>query len=127
LMIDRVDSIDEDKIVATKNVTINEDFFNGHFPGHPIMPGVLIVESMAQAAGIYVIHLIEDAETENKLVYFMSIEEARFRLPVVPGDTLTLEVKKIKNRGNVWKMKGVAKVNEKKVAEATFSAMIIDK
>jgi 3-hydroxyacyl-[acyl-carrier-protein] dehydratase len=128
LMVDRVIEIDGDKgIIALKNVTINEDFFNGHFPSHPVMPGVLIIEAMAQAAGIFVIHNTSNVDPEKKVVYFMSIEEAQFRKPVVPGDALYLHVEKVKNRGNVWKMKGEARVDGQRVANATFSAMIVDK
>lgn len=128
LLIDRVLDVTPDKgIVALKNVTINEDFFNGHFPNHPIMPGVLIIEAMAQAAAIFVIHNMKEEEVFNKLVYFMSIEEAQFRKPVVPGDALHLHVEKIKNRANVWKLKGEARVNGERVANSIFSAMIIDK
>mgnify|MGYP003510331789 CR=1 FL=1 len=128
LMVDRVVSIEGDKgIVALKNVTINEEFFTGHFPSHPVMPGVLIIEAMAQAAGIFVIHNTPDIDPEKKVVYFMSIEEAQFRKPVVPGDSLYLHVEKVKNRGNVWKMKGEAKVDGQRVANAVFSAMIVDK
>lgn len=127
LMVDKVISVDDKQIHAVKNVTINEDFFNGHFPGHPIMPGVLIVEAMAQTAGLYITNGMTDEETKNKVVYFMSIEEAKFRRPVVPGDVLNLEVKKVQNRANVWKMKGVATVDGKKVADAVFSAMIVKK
>jgi 3-hydroxyacyl-[acyl-carrier-protein] dehydratase len=127
LLVDRVVEYKDDSIVALKNVTINENFFNGHFPDAPIMPGVLIIESMAQAAGIYVINSLKGVNTDGKLVYFMSIEEAHFRKPVVPGDTLYLHVSKIKSRGNVWKMKGEARVDGQRVADAIFSAMIIDR
>jgi 3-hydroxyacyl-[acyl-carrier-protein] dehydratase len=126
LLVDRVLEIKPDVgIKAIKNVTINEDFFNGHFPGHPVMPGVLIVEAMAQAAGIFVIASTDDIDVENTIVYFMSIEEAQFRKPVVPGDTIVLEIEKIKNRGAVWKMKGEVKVEGVRVANATFSAMLL--
>lgn len=127
LLVDRVESLDDQKITAIKNVTINEDFFNGHFPGHPIMPGVLMVEAMAQVAGIKIIHKLDQSETNNKVVYFMSIDNAHFRKPVVPGDTLVMEVEEIKNRANVWKMKGEAKVDGVRVADAVFSAMVVDK
>lgn len=129
LLVDKVISFSHDQgLVAIKNVTINEDFFNGHFPGHPIMPGVLIIEAIAQAAGIFVMMSTqESADFNNKLVYFMSIEEAHFRKPVVPGDTIYLEVEKIKNRSNVWKMKGEAKVNGIRVTDVVFSAMLVDR
>lgn len=128
LLVDRViNFVPDSGLTAIKNVSINEDFFNGHFPGHPIMPGVLIIESIAQAAGIFVMMSTQKAKTfSNKLVYFMSIEEAHFRKPVIPGDTMYLHVEKIKNRGNVWKMKGEAKVNGVRVTDVIFSAMVVE-
>lgn len=127
LLVDRViDFFPEKGLIALKNVTFNEPHFTGHFPGKPIMPGVLIIEAMAQASGIFVLHSTED-NIQNKLVYFMSIDSAKFRKPVVPGDTLHIHVEKIQNRGNVWKFKTEAKVNDQKVAEAVVSAMITDK
>jgi 3-hydroxyacyl-[acyl-carrier-protein] dehydratase len=125
LLVDRILELNEEGAVAIKNVTINEDFFNGHFPGQPIMPGVLIVESMAQAAAVYAVSMMEDAS--HKLVYFMTINEAHFRKPVRPGDTLHLHITKVKQRGNIWKMKGEAKVGGERVADALFSAMVVDK
>lgn len=126
LLIDRVvDMTPGEGITALKNVTINEDFFNGHFPNHPIMPGVLIIEAMAQAAGVFVMSSSKDMDPKHHVVYFMSIEEAQFRKPVVPGDSLYLHIETIKNRGNVWKMKGEAKVDGQRVANAVFSAMIV--
>lgn len=126
LLIDRVLSVSmEEGVVALKNVTINEDFFCGHFPGHPVMPGVLIVEAMAQAAGVLVMNTTEGVSPEEHVVYFMSIEEAHFRKPVTPGDALYLHVQIIKNRGMVWKMKGEARVDGVRVADAAFSAMIV--
>lgn len=128
LLVDRVIEVSNDsEVVALKNVTINEDFFNGHFPGHPVMPGVLIVEAMAQAAGIFVLCNSPEIDPQNSVVYFMSIEEAKFRKPVVPGDQLFLHINKIQSRGNVWKMRGEAKVDGKRVADATFTAMIVSK
>lgn len=128
LLVDRVLEISKETgIKALKNVTINEDIFNGHFPGHPVMPGVLIIEALAQAAGIYVMSSESKLDPKTHIVYFMSIEEAQFRKPVVPGDSLILEVEVVKNRGNVWKMKGEAKVDGQRVANAIFSAMIVEK
>lgn len=112
--------------VGIKNVTNNEPFFEGHFPNHPVMPGVLIVESMAQTAGCLVVHTL-GPESRGKLVYFMTIDNARFRKPVVPGDVLRVHCSIKQNRGNVWKFEGVAEVDGVKVAEATYSAMIMDK
>ncbi len=127
LLVDRIVEMHPDEgAVALKNVTINEDFFNGHFPGKPIMPGVLIIEAMAQASAAFVI-ITMGVATEGKLVYFMSIDEAHFRKPVVPGDTLYLHIQKIRSRGNVWKMKGEARVDGIRVANAVFSAMVVDK
>jgi len=126
LMIDRVvDVVPDESAVGIKNVTINEPFFQGHFPGHPVFPGVLIIESMAQTAAVLVVKTM-GAEAEGKLVYFMSVDQARFRKPVTPGDTMNIIVEKVRNRGNVWKFKGKAMVGDTLMAEATFSAMIVD-
>ncbi|MBT4218717.1 MAG: 3-hydroxyacyl-ACP dehydratase FabZ [Rhodospirillaceae bacterium] len=126
LMIDRVvDVVPDESAVGIKNVTINEPFFQGHFPGHPVFPGVLIIESMAQTAAVLVVKTM-GAESEGKLVYFMSVDQARFRKPVTPGDTMNIIVEKVRNRGNVWKFKGKAMVGDTLMAEATFSAMIVD-
>jgi 3-hydroxyacyl-[acyl-carrier-protein] dehydratase len=125
LMIDEVRDLKPDKsITGIKNVTGNEDFFKGHFPSHPIMPGVLIVEAMAQASAVLVIGTL--GMQPGSVVYFMSIEQARFRKPVLPGDQLSLQVSKLHNRGKVWKFEGKATVNKAPVAEATFSAIIVD-
>jgi len=125
LLVDRIVEINNgESIVGLKNVTMNEPHFAGHFPSQPIMPGVLIVEAMAQTAALLVMKSTND-ESE-KLVYFMGIENAKFRKPVVPGDALYLHIKIIQNRGNVWKFEGIAKVDGKKVAEAIFSAMVVD-
>jgi 3-hydroxyacyl-[acyl-carrier-protein] dehydratase len=126
LMIDRVLNLVADQgAIGVKNVSINEFFFQGHFPQRPVMPGVLIIESMAQTAEVLVVHTL-GAAFEGKLVYFMSVDEARFRKPVVPGDTLHVHVTKQRNRGPVWKFKGEAKVGDTLVAEAVFAAMILD-
>jgi 3-hydroxyacyl-[acyl-carrier-protein] dehydratase len=126
LMIDRVVEIVPDATaVGIKNVSINEPFFQGHFPQRPVMPGVLIIEAMAQTAAVLVVHTLGKA-SEGKLVYFMSVDSARFRRPVVPGDQLRIHVSKQRSRGNVWKFSGEAKVNGTLVAEATYAAMIMD-
>jgi 3-hydroxyacyl-[acyl-carrier-protein] dehydratase len=126
LLVDRVqDIVVNVSAVGIKNVTINEPFFQGHFPARPIMPGVLIVEAMAQTAAVLVVHSL-GKEAEGKLVYFMSINEARFRRPVEPGDTLHIHVTCQQSRRNVSRFGAVAKVNDVTVAEATFTAMISD-
>ena len=126
LMIDRVTNIVIDKsATGIKNVTANEAQFQGHFPNHPIMPGVLIVESMAQTSAIVVVSTL-GKQAEGRAVYFMSIENARFRKPVVPGDTLFINVEKKAKRGGVWKFEAEAKVGEDVVAEATITAMLTD-
>ena len=112
--------------VGIKNVTINEPYFTGHFPTQPVMPGVMIVESMAQTAAVLVVHSLGKA-SEGKLVYFMTIDEARFRKPVTPGDQMHIHVAAIKQRGPVWKFEGKAMVDGKLAAEAIFSAMILDR
>jgi len=125
LMVDRILEINPGiKATGTKNVTINEEFFRGHFPGQPIMPGVLIIEALAQVAGVLAFH---SGATPGKSVFFMSIEKAKFRRPVVPGDQLRLEATILQHRGNVWKFIGNALVEEKIVAEAEFTAMVTDK
>lgn len=127
LLIDRVKDIKlGESAVGIKNVTINEQLFQGHFPGHPIFPGVLIVEAMAQTAASLVVSTL-GPDAENKLVYFMTIDEARFRKPVVPGDQLHIHVTVERSRGAVWKFKGEAKVDGVLHAEAIFSAMIMDR
>jgi 3-hydroxyacyl-[acyl-carrier-protein] dehydratase len=126
LFIDRViDVIAGQSAVGIKNVSINEGYFQGHFPGHPVLPGVLIIEAMAQTAAVLVVHTL-GADSEGKLVYFMSIDSARFRHPVFPGDQLHVRVERKQNRGNVWKLDGTALVRDKVMAEATFAAMIRD-
>lgn len=126
LMIDKVEEIvQRESAVGIKNVTIDEPFFAGHFPTRPVFPGVLIIEAMAQTAGVLVVESLGETE-RGKLVYFMTIDNARFRKPVVPGDQLRLEVRVQRHRGPVWKFFGEAKVDGETVAEATYSAMIMD-
>ena len=127
LMLDRVvDVVLNTSAVGVKNVSVNEPFFAGHFPNHPVMPGVLIIESMAQTAAVLVVETL-GPDAAGKVVYFMSSEGAKFRRPVVPGDQLRVHVVKERNRGNVWKFHGVAKVDGVTVAEATYAAMIMDR
>jgi 3-hydroxyacyl-[acyl-carrier-protein] dehydratase len=126
LMIDKVvDVVANERATGIKNVSINENYFQGHFPARPVMPGVLIIEAMAQTAAVLVVHTL-GPEAEGKLVYFMSVDNARFRRPVFPGDRLDVEVVKQRSRGNVWKFEGHAKVGENLMAEAVFAAMILD-
>ena len=126
LLIDRVESLDPEKgIVAIKAVTINEPFFQGHFPARPIMPGVLIVEALAQAAGVLAVESLGFGGS-GKLVYFMAIEGAKFRQPVEPGVLLKLEVEFVQKRASVCKFSGRATIDERVVAEANFTAMIAD-
>lgn len=127
LLIDRVvDVIADRSAVGIKNVTLNEPHFQGHFPGHPVMPGVMIVEAMAQTAAVLVVHTLGPS-AEGKLVYFMSIDGARFRRPVVPGNVLHIHVQKERSRGNVWRFAAEAKVDGHVAAEATYAAMILDR
>ncbi|NQV43837.1 MAG: 3-hydroxyacyl-ACP dehydratase FabZ [Rhodospirillales bacterium] len=126
LFIDKViDIVPGERSVGIKNVTINEPFFAGHFPGQPIMPGVLLIEAMAQTAGVTVMAAKEGSD-QTPLVYFMTVDSARFRKPVVPGDVVELHVKKLRSRGAVWKFKGDAIVDGVLKAEAVFSAMIVE-
>jgi len=126
LMIDRVvDAVANVRATGIKNVSINEHFFQGHFPSRPVMPGVLIIEAMAQTAAVLVVHTL-GADSEGKLVYFMSVDNARFRRPVVPGDCLLVHVTKQRHRGNVWKFEGRAEVEGRLAADAVFAAMILD-
>jgi 3-hydroxyacyl-[acyl-carrier-protein] dehydratase len=123
LLVDRIVDLQPGvSITGIKNVTINEPFFQGHFPGQPIMPGVLIIEAMAQVAGV----LAFCGGMEGRSVYFMSIDNAKFRRPVVPGDQVKLEIKVLKQRGNVWKFSGTATVDGKLVSESEFTAMVTD-
>jgi UDP-3-O-[3-hydroxymyristoyl] N-acetylglucosamine deacetylase / 3-hydroxyacyl-[acyl-carrier-protein] dehydratase len=126
LLVDRILEIEENKrVVGIKNVTINEPFFQGHFPGHPIMPGVLIVEAMAQVGGMLLLGGLEDPDT--KVVYFMSLDNVRFRKPVKPGDQIVFEVEIIQIRGKIAKTRGVARVDGEVVAEAEMAAMVRDR
>ena len=127
LMIDRVVDMEVNhSACGIKNVSVNENYFQGHFPNHAVMPGVLIIESMAQTAAVLVVETLGPTAA-GKVVYFMSIENAKFRRPVVPGDQLRLNVVKDRSRGNVWKFHGIATVDGVSVAEATFAAMIMDR
>jgi 3-hydroxyacyl-[acyl-carrier-protein] dehydratase len=126
LLVDRVLEMELDqRIVAVKAVTMNELFFQGHFPGRPIMPGVMIIEALAQAAGVLAVQSLGEASA-GKLVYFMSIENAKFRAPVEPGVLLRLEATLMQKRGRVWKFAGRAMVEDRLAAEADFMAMIAD-
>ncbi|MGH7059782.1 MAG: 3-hydroxyacyl-ACP dehydratase FabZ [Stellaceae bacterium] len=126
LMIDRVvDVVANERATGIKNVSPDEYYFRGHFPARPVMPGVLIIEVMAQTAAVLVVHTL-GREAEGKLVYFMSVDNARFRRPVVPGNVLQVHVTKQRNRGNVWKFDGRAEVGGHLVAEAVFAAMLLD-
>ncbi len=126
LLIDRViDVVPAESCTGIKNVSANEPFFQGHFPGHPIMPGVLIIEAMAQTSATLVVDALKDVDSQSHLVYFMTIESARFRKPVVPGDQLHIKVKKERQRGNVWKFRGEAYADNILCAEAIFTAMLV--
>ncbi|MDR2342463.1 MAG: 3-hydroxyacyl-ACP dehydratase FabZ [Campylobacteraceae bacterium] len=131
LLIDRVIELNPRiSIKAYKNVTIGEQIFQGHFPGHPIYPGVMIIEGMAQAGGVLAFKsMCEDTQqvVKNKVVYFMSIDNAKFRVPVTPGDRLEYRLSVIKHRGDIWVLEGKAYVDDKLVAEAELKAMIVDK
>jgi len=127
LMIDRVEDLVLDvSAVGIKNVSINEQYFQGHFPTSPVMPGVLVIEAMAQTAAVLVVATL-GAEAEGKLVYFMLVDSARFRRPIVPGDQVHVHVSKLRHRRNVWKFRAEAKVNGQVAAEATYAAMILDR
>ena len=126
LLVDRILEVEPGKrIVGLKNVTFNEPFFPGHFPGHPVMPGVLIVEAMAQTGGMMLMDAVEDPE--SKVVYFMSLDNVKFRKPVVPGDQLRFELEMLKFRGKTCRMRGVAYVEGQPVAEAEMMAAIVDR
>ncbi len=127
LLVDRVvDLVVGRSAVGIKNVTANENFFQGHFPNHPVMPGVLIIESMAQTSAVLVVRTL-GAGAMGKLVYFMTIENAKFRRPVIPGDQLRIHVNAERNRGHVWKFGATARVDGVSVAEARYAAMIMQK
>ena len=126
LLLDRVLEMDpKKKVVAIKNVTFNEWFFEGHFPGAPVMPGVLIIEAMAQAGAVLILH--EMADRESKLVYFTGIDRARFRRPVVPGDQLRFTLEVLKLRARTCKMKGIAEVDGELAAEAEIFSILVDR
>jgi len=125
LLVDRIVEMEPERIVGIKNVTLNEPFFQGHFPDFPVMPGVLIIEAMAQTAGVLVLKTIEGRE--NKLVLLVAVENARFRKPVVPGDSLRMEMKVIRRKASVAKMAGVATVDGVVVAEAEVMCKLADK
>ncbi len=128
LLIDKIVEMELGKrVVGIKNVTMNEPFFQGHFPGHPIMPGVLILEAMAQAGGVLAMKSVPQDQLKNKVIYFMSIDKAKFRKPVVPGDQLRLEIDVIKQRSNIRSLKAQALVSGVVVAEAELTAMIVDR
>src|SRR6185437_9431126 len=125
LLVDRIVEMEPDRVVGIKNVTANEPFFQGHFPDFPVMPGVLIIEAMAQAAGVLVLKSMEDRH--NKLVLLVAVENARFRRPVVPGDCLRMEMKVIKRKASVAKMAGVATVDGNVVAEVEVMCKLADR
>lgn len=127
LLVDRVvEIVPNQKLVAYKNVTINEPFFQGHFPGHPVMPGVLILEALAQAAAVLA-YKSENVDPAKMVTYLMGIDGARFRRPVTPGDRLQLEVTVLRHKGAIWKQMGIASVDGQKVAEAEFLATVVEK
>ncbi len=123
LLVDRVDEVGPDKLVARKMVSRNEPHFNGHFPGHPVMPGVLIIEALAQAGALLAAQTV-GFDPEKQVIYFMAIDKARFRKPVVPGDLLILEIVPLRKGGAIWKLHGEAKVDGVVVAEAELLASI---
>jgi 3-hydroxyacyl-[acyl-carrier-protein] dehydratase len=127
IMIDRIiELVPGEKVVALKNVTINEPFFQGHFPGEPIMPGVLIIEAMGQAGAILAAESM-DQEKKGSLIFFMGMDKVKFRKPVVPGDQLIFEIKFLKQRSQAFKMSGIASIDDKRVAEAELMATFGEK
>lgn len=127
LLIDRITQLDHNvSAVGLKNITFNEPQFQGHFPGAPVMPGVMIIESMAQTAAALVVYSLE-LKADNKLIYFMTIDDARFRRPVEPGDSMYVHITKEHARGTVWKFSGTATVNDQTCAQARFGAMVVDR
>jgi 3-hydroxyacyl-[acyl-carrier-protein] dehydratase len=131
LLVDRITELTPGEYIeGLKNISISEPVFQGHFPGHPIYPGVMIIEGMAQAGGVLAfksMNATSQEEIENKVVYFMSIDNAKFRSPVTPGDQLVYKLSVIKNKGAVWQLDGKAYVDDKMVAQAELKAMIVDK
>ena len=131
LLVDRITDLKQGEFIeGYKNVSISEPVFQGHFPDHPIYPGVMIIEGMAQAGGVLAFKSMDNAsqeEIENKVVYFMSIDKAKFRAPVTPGDQLVYKINVIKNKGAVWQLDAKAYVDDKVVAQAELKAMIVDK
>jgi len=130
LLVDRITKLDKGEYIeGYKNVSISEPIFQGHFPDHPIYPGVMIIEGMAQAGGVLAFKSVDEtsSDIQNKVVYFMSIDKAKFRIPVTPGDKLVYKLRVLKQRGNIWSLKAEAFVDENLVAEAELKAMIVDK
>jgi 3-hydroxyacyl-[acyl-carrier-protein] dehydratase len=126
LLVDKVIKMKADEsAVGIKNVTYNEPYFQGHFPSRPVMPGVMVIESMAQTAGVLVVHTL-GSSAEGKLVYFMSVDGARFRRPIMPGDQMHIHVRRERRRGNVWRFKAEVMIDGKLAADATITAMILD-
>ena len=126
LLVDRVIELTDEKVVALKNVSINEPFFAGHFPGHPVMPGVLIVEALAQAGAVMAMRA-SSFDPARQVVYFMALDKVKFRKPVVPGDQLRLEVEPLRKGASIWKMRGQALVDGQVVCEAEFLASLVDR
>ena len=125
LLVDRIVEYDSEKLIAIKNVTINEPFFQGHFPDRPIMPGVMIIEAMAQAASCLVVLENEDSRSDNLSVFLMKINKARFRKPITPGDQIKIEVVKEKSRGDIWQFYGKSFVEDNLACESSFAAMVV--